>query len=557
MKKRLMAMLLVVSMLVGTLVACGEKVDPTDPPKATDATKTTDAPKETEAPTEAKGVFNETGFPIVNEEVTLVIGVAEVTSATQGKFEDLNLIKYIEEKSGVNLEFKYYNKDTCALMFADGDYPDVMMELQTAQQVADAVAAGDVYPLNDLIEKYSPNWSKFLAENKRTKNLMTHADGNIYSLATIREEPINSGLRDQMLIRKDWLDELGLKVPTTIEELYNVLVAFRDNAGKGSIPEDVEPLAFRTVTLNTTGLLDVFNFYGLLLSGWAGSYYLQLDDDGNAVFNWADERAKEPLEFLHKLVDEGLVSKDCFTVDSATHSTKVSLPLEQRTVGVWFAFHNDDLDMDQVVPFGPLDAGNGATPMMRSQANAVTLNKWTIFKNCEYPEVAMRIADMFADPQISLECMYGMAQDGFIEVKEDGMMTVLDVSDSGMPTYDSFSGTSNRVPFLLTEEMFDKVVYEPGALVYTRYYAANEVYREKITSADYLYPPITVSEENSSKFTQLYTDLKKAVDKAYSSFVLDGGVEEGWDAYIANLEALGLEEYLKLAQEELDAFNAK
>lgn len=555
MKKRLMAMLLVVAMLVMSLAACGETTKPTDAPKGTEAAKPTDAPKATDAPPEEKGVFNETGFPIVNEEVTLVIGVAEVTEATKAKYDDLNYIKYIEELTGVNLEFEYYNKDTCALMFADGDYPDVMMELQTSQQVADAVLAGDVYPLNDLIEKYSPNWSKYLAGNDLTRKMITHSDGNIYSLPTIREEPVNTGLRDQFLIRKDWLDELNMKVPTTIDEFYDVLVAFKENAGKGSIPADVVPYYPYGVNQNVGGMTDIFCFYGLPVTCWSGSYYLTVDDNGKVEFNWTNPDIKEPLKFLHKLVEEDLIQEETFTDDWTTYSVKVNIPAEEKNIGAYSTFHNHDREMDQYVACGPLNSGNGKTPLIRSQANSVTLNKWTIFKNCEYPEVAMRIADLIADPAMSLQAMYGMAEDGYIAIKEDGSMTVLD--SANLPNYDSFSATGNRVPFLLTEEMFEKVDYEKGALVYTRYCAVSETYKGKTIDRENLFPPITISEENSSRFSQLYTDLTTEINKAFSDFVLNGNVDENWDAYIANLEAIGVDEFLDIAQEELDAFNAK
>ena len=113
------------------------------------------------------------------------------------------------------------------------------------------------------MEEYAPNWAAYFAENDVARKKVTTSDGHIYSFPFVREEPQYVSLRDEWFINKTWLDELGLNVPTTTEEFYSVLQAFRDNAGTGSIPEDVVPYYIYHTNGNVGAGLDMINSFGV------------------------------------------------------------------------------------------------------------------------------------------------------------------------------------------------------------------------------------------------------------------------------------------------------
>ena len=72
-----------------------------------------------------------------------------------------------------------------------------------------------------------------------------------------------------------------------------------------------------------------------------------------------------------------------------------------------------------------------------------------------------------------------------------------------------------------------------------------------------LYPYFNMSEENSSEIGDLYYDIHSYMTETLYQWMMHGGVDEGWDGYVKQLENLGLSRYLELLQEELDAFNEK
>lgn len=496
--------------------------------------------------------INLEGLPIAAEPITLTVGVTAPASSYQGNWDDLEWIKQLQEVSGINLEFRVYNSDEDKnLMFTSRDYPDISFNVGTDKQIKDAALGGDIYQLDELIENYSPNWSSFLAEDDYTRKVITMSDGHIYSLPLVRDEPSNCDLRDQWLIQKTWLDELGLEVPTTTDEFYEVLKAFKENAGQGSIPENVIPYYIYHITDNIGGALDLINSFGVRVAN--ERYLVTVDDNGNVEFNFANEAIIEPLQYLRKLFEEGLIAGECLTDDWDTYITKTrGTP---AIVGSYHSYHNPDASNTTIVAMGPLDSGNGNKPQIRSQTNNVERNYFTIYKNCEYPEAAMRLADLIADPDWSIQAMYGMFGDEYLEKEADGSIRMVPNYDAdGMGSMRNFP--SNRVPFLLTKEIFEHFSYADGSMQKQRDDAIKEIYNDYIIPRENLYPNVMFSEEEIDRLAELHTDITDYVNTTLATWMMEGGIEEGWDTYVEQLNQLGLEEYISILQNALDAFNA-
>lgn len=505
------------------------------------------------APEETNGVVNGTnleGLPIAAEPITLTVGVSASSSSFQGAWEDLDWIKQLQEVSGITLEFRVYNSDEDKnLMFTSRDYPDISFNVGTDKQIQDAALGGDIYQLDELIQTYAPNWSSFLSENDYARKVVTLSDGHIYSLPIVRDEPSNGGLRDQWLIQTTWLNELNLDIPQTTDEFYETLKAFKEHAGEGSIPKDVIPYYIYGITNNVGGALDVINSFGVEVAG--ERYLSTVDNNGKVVFNFANEDIKEPLLYLRKLFQEGLIPGECLTDDWDTYITKTrSTP---AVVGSYHSYQNPDVTNESITAMGPLDSGNGKSPLIRSQTNHVLRKHFTIYKNCKYPEAAMRLANLIADPDWSIQAMYGMYGDTYLQKNEDGSIVMLPYEADAQG---ADSAPMNRVPFLLTSDMFEKFSYAEGSAQKQRDDAIKNQYDGYIIPTSNLYPNVIFSTEQTDRLAELSTDINDYINTTLSTWMLEGGIEEGWDAYIEQLNKLGLEEYISILQEALDTFNA-
>ena len=89
-----------------------------------------------------------------------------------------------------------------------------------------AIKDGVIIPLNDIFKEYCPNITKYLAENPDIDKMIKTDDGNYFAFPFIRGE-------DKLcytvggFVRQDWLEELGMEVPATVDEWHDVLTAFK------------------------------------------------------------------------------------------------------------------------------------------------------------------------------------------------------------------------------------------------------------------------------------------------------------------------------------------
>lgn len=531
---------LTLTMAAGLFIGCGGKGS-----SAKSGTKYV-------AQKEKNGVVNNAklkGLPVVKKPVTLTVGVGLAPSAYVGKWEDLEWVKALQKASGIKFKFRVYNSsEDTNLMFTSRDYPDISFNVGNDKQIQDAANGGDIYQLDDLIDKFSPNWSSYLKENDYCKKVITMNDGHIYSLPNVRDEPSNGQLRDQWLIRKDWLDELGLEMPKTTTDFYNVLKAFKEHAGKGSIPKNVMPFYTQGLLNNVGGALDVFCSFGVRVS--TERYYVTVDDNKKVEFNFNNEAIKEPLKYLRKLYDEELIPGECLTNDYDTYIARTES--NPPVLGCFDRYQNPDATNTKIAAMGPLDAENGQPSLIRSQTNSVMRNYFTIYKKCKYPEAAMRLADLIADPDWSIQAMYGMFGDEYLKKEDDGSVTMLPYeADAQGKT----SAPLNRVAFLLKKEMFDHFTYADGSAQQQRNNAIEDQYKEHIIPSDNMYPNVVFSEKQTDRLSELATDIHAYINTTFSTWMKKGDIDKEWDAYVKQLDELGLKEYIQILQTALDNFN--
>ncbi|WMT39710.1 extracellular solute-binding protein [Paenibacillus sp. D2_2] len=236
-------------LISGTLVAC------------TDTKQNESNPPASENNLLDGGITNATGFPITKEPITLTVGIAN--GAHMGDFTQYNLWKKIEKKTNIKINLKVYSDaEKANLMFSSRDYPDIGFRMDASEQaMSDAIDAGDIVGIDDLLQ-YAPSWKKFFDTNPEQKKQALMPDGKLYGFpyAVLNETSYN--LRDQWFINKKWLDELGLQIPTTTDEFKNVLMAFKNNAGKGSIPKNVIPY-YILYGNNIGGQFDMYGAFGV------------------------------------------------------------------------------------------------------------------------------------------------------------------------------------------------------------------------------------------------------------------------------------------------------
>lgn len=208
--------------------------------------------------------------------------------------------------------------------FATGDLPD-LVEIQTNDYLSYA-RSGNLVPLEDYIDKSMAIKAidRDLIEAYRLK------DGHIYGV------PTYNGGGCVTYIRKDWLDNLGLEVPTTWDEYYNVLRAFTYDDPDGNGVKDTMGL---TLPFQTGFEFDYYNRF-LMQEAMFGFQY----KDGAWVDGFLEPEMKEALARFNKLYDEGILDNEFFTNKTSTARSKIyegQAGVMEYWSGTWAVRFND------------------------------------------------------------------------------------------------------------------------------------------------------------------------------------------------------------------------
>ncbi|MGN1021479.1 MAG: extracellular solute-binding protein [Aristaeellaceae bacterium] len=182
------------------------------------------------------------------------------------------------------------------ILMASGEAPDLCFTYD-GSVVSNFVAQGGLVELSDLLDQYGPNIKALLGDQVINAG---RYDGGLYAIPARRVVIATQG----MFIREDWLEKLGLEMPTTKEEFLNVLRAFRDNDMDGDgDPSNEIPYAMGS---------DLRGHEQLKLS-----FFDDLSDRTIACMAWPSLPGyKDYALFLNQMYNEGLISPD-FALDTS------------------------------------------------------------------------------------------------------------------------------------------------------------------------------------------------------------------------------------------------
>jgi putative aldouronate transport system substrate-binding protein len=548
--KRLMSIIIMLVMIL-TLTGCkaqDEKTVPTNETK--NETKDTNKTESTSTAKTENSSFNETGMPIVNEPITLTVLTTRWGNMGDS-FKNNEFLVQLEKDSNVKIEWQVQSlndwNEQKGIMLASGELPDIIMGFQTFND-ADIINNLDYFrPLDEYVEKYMPNYKVALEEMPDLRKVSTFPDGKMYSFSkNLPKRPISCG---QPIINKVWLDNLGLKVPKTIDELYTVLKAFKEqDANKNGDPNDEIPITgakgLSMDLLNPFGITDI-NGYKLLVNGDTVTYYP------------TSEAYKEGLKWLNKLYSEGIIDKEAFTQDDSMLSAKRQDPNVAR-VGFEYAWTPDSnfgawsKEYEAIAPITGPD-GKAYTGGDPNGVSSIMRNEAMITSFCKNPEVAARWLDQFYTGEASIQNFWGGI--GTVITKQsDGTYTLNDPpKDTSADAWYWDSSLRDFGPKYVSKEFQDLIKLSPtsgdGLKV-----ELSKMAESTVTTP---YPSVMFTNEENEERPTLTADIDKYVESTRAKWVTEGGIDEGWDDYVKQLNAMGLERLLQIYNDAYKRYTGK
>lgn len=243
--------------------------------------------------------------------------------------ENSPVVQKLEELTGVDVNLQWVPSssydDKFNITLASGKLPDIMVVLGKTPSFINAARTGAFWELGPYLKDY-PNLSQM---NEIITNNAS-IDGKTYGIYRARALG-----RNGVTIRKDWLENLGLEEPKTIDEFYNVLKAFTHDDPDGNGKDDTYGL----VASKFTGPWDNMQIWFGAPNKWGE------DESGKLVPAHETQEYMDALNFFRKIYSEGLVNKDFAVMDA----TKLSDPFVNGQAGVMVDVADNAQRMDQKI----------------------------------------------------------------------------------------------------------------------------------------------------------------------------------------------------------------
>ncbi|MGB2568710.1 extracellular solute-binding protein [Micromonospora citrea] len=192
-----------------------------------------------------------------------------------------------------------------SLLIGAGDAPMIIPKTYHPQENA-FVSSGAILPVSDYLDLMPHFKGKIEKWGLQPEiDTLRQSDGKFYLLPGVHEKPWHDY---SLAMRTDILDQLGLPVPKTWDELYTVLKAM-----KAKYP-DVYPFSDRWGKPTPGGaLLNILGASYGTQAGWNYQHATWLPNERKFVYTGASEQYKQMLQYLNKLVAEKLMDPESFT----------------------------------------------------------------------------------------------------------------------------------------------------------------------------------------------------------------------------------------------------
>lgn len=387
--------------------------------------------------TSQKGVAN---TDISQTEFSIMGGI----SALSKGYDNNVVLNQLQENTGIHIDWNVMSDSLAEqvnIRIAGGELPDAFMAVGFSNY--DISRYGDDGTFIDLTpyltEEYMPNLSKILEENPDIRSAITMDDGYIYGLPA-GERMGTAGIGSEedysiytipqfSMINKAWLDDLGLEVPTTLDELHTALKAFKDN--------DMSAKYYGNASGSTIPMSTGFDqwcwgqniFYaGFGFTNWPNDVCndLVLRDDGTVEFICTTDAYRDAVTYFHDWYAEGLMDIEMFSQSDSQLIAKCS----QGYVGVttWWYIEEVMGDYAEDYVFLPvLDGPDGTHNVTVRTGGGINSGNLNITKACKSPANLLKYFDKWYDPEIVMQLQYGPIDTYFTDKDENGVW--LSISD--------------------------------------------------------------------------------------------------------------------------------
>jgi putative aldouronate transport system substrate-binding protein len=598
--KKLLVVLLAAAMCVSMLAGCssGSKESSSSTSSAeSSATEESSKAEETSTSAEESSTAEESSQPETNVELRdfTMLGDDAFTSyysATDSmeEFYAWQKFREIEEAKGVNMKVEYVVDDqyltTIQTRFsAMHDIPMFAYNNETDAEVLALAQNGVVLDILPMLDQGDGTAKKFFTEDDfgvTAANKVITPEGQMYWLPNIYisdyDGTFGVGTNCPVSIREDWLNQYGLKVPTTLDEFTTALKTFNENDPSGS-------------GANTPGL-NVYSYNPCDFSDSIGQWFGLVRgpvvnvnwDTQKATSVWKQDTAKDYFSYINDLYNQGLYDSEMIgstdTLRTKVANNQVGALTMYALSTTWEPLIEAAFKADGggacYEGIYPIQAVEGVTPLLGLEDPVYVWDHFVFTNQLTDPTLGAAFMDAYYSDEHIDVLNYGVEGKNYEIVNGEKQWIQYDAKQEG----EGVKYNADALNKYLQEKADARISY--GKILYSRYVTPDMTYyqlgeatrapKEQIwaasktayqestidyghwTSLDVNGTLATASNEETEKVNSIYNDLHSASQQDVSALVLGQSSVDDLDTMVSQLDDLGLQDMIDIYQARYNRF---
>ena len=459
--------------------------------------------------------------------------------------------KGLMEKTGIKIKFIHppagAGNEQFNLMIASGELPDIIERNWGLFPggLEKTLSDGILIKLNDLFEDYSPNVTAYLEANPEYDKMVKLDNGSYIVYPFIRGDPGLLG-GNGLMIRQDWLDELGLEMPETISEWYAVLQAFRDRK------KSPAPLSFEYGPY--MGWLPFINAYGVMRNLYVG-------EDNKVHFGQTEDGYRSFLNTFAQWYREGLIDPDLPTLQQQQVAAKITSGVSGAScgalgsrMGAWIPSGRATNPRFNLVAAPAPGLAKGEKPVYVAGMSGAGPTGAAITTACKYPDLAARLLD------------WGYSEEGFL-YNNFGAEGISYRMENGNPIYTdevmknprgwppaqalaAYARSQESGPFVQDIRYYEQYMSLPEQKDALKVWASDRIAKHSL-------PPTTPTQNEASEYARIMNEINTYVSEMEVKFIIGTESLGNWNNFVNIVKRMGIDRALEIQNAALARYQAR
>ncbi|MBQ8231642.1 MAG: extracellular solute-binding protein [Lachnospiraceae bacterium] len=572
-RKQILSVLLAAAMVTTMLGGCGNAQGTSG--KSSTASSTSKSESTQNAVVESTVESNDDGTEdsVRISEETIEITLAGPASVTTNEWNESVQFAEYEKRLGIKINATAYDSEAWSskltLMLASDELPDILAGL-TATTREDVYKYGQEGYLLDLSQYLDvmPNLTRIMEEYPEYARHITMENGAIYGISPFSVRIESWNLQD-VYMSQTWLDNVGMDAPETLDELYEVLKAFKEQDANGNGDTDDEiPMLYSAYSC-----FPILWAYGIYSTD--GKLHEMVDEDGNYMVMNVTENYRDYLRYIHKLYKEGLINEDAFVISSDEKDQLINNGKTGYVGNVTSIFLGLDNEGDYskqkwfaVTGFTGTEYNSESVVVERERVGANF--RVLVSADTKYPEEIAKLIDYLFTVEGAISASNGYEGltfdfndiEGYPVVDHTNYIGDYESSEAyrtrkatSRGAFNFYSINEGTIYDMLqnidTDKLMEGECYKVAGANATKQLAWRKAVQKGVQFKKPL-PSLSYGDDGAERAT-LYTDIVNYCATANVQFITgERDLDKDWDTYLEELEKMGLQRYIEIQQNAYD-----